>query len=215
MHACSLSCILLFFYFYDLQAFPRGSPLVADVSREILNVTEGEKMKEIEKAWLGKETNCPDSNTQVSSNSLSLASFWGLFLIAGVASLLALIVSLGMFLYNERCQILMRFDTKGSLGRRIRHTLRIFDRKDLSSHTFRRRALGDRNGIDSVHVIGASEPSPDANYCPPTPLSHSTRDIGDPETPSSEYADLISRTGQVSKPAGDIEQIVHPNQKGP
>ncbi|KAE8099904.1 hypothetical protein FH972_017848 [Carpinus fangiana] len=159
--------------------FPRGSPLVADVSRAILNVTEGEKMKEIEKAWLGKETNCPDFNTQVSSNSLSLASF------------------------------------RGSLGRRIRHTLRIFDRKDLSSRTFRRRALGDRNGIDSVHVIGASEPSPDANYWSPTPLSHSTCVIGDPETPSSEYADLISPTDQVSEPAGDIEQIVHPNQEGP
>ncbi|XP_059454963.1 glutamate receptor 2.8-like [Corylus avellana] len=195
-------------------AFPRGSPLVADVSRAILNVTEGEKMKEIEKAWLGMETNCPDYNTQVSSNSLSLASFWGLFLIAGVASLLALIVSVGMFLYNERRQILMRFDTEGSLGRRIQHTLRIFDRKDLSSHTFRKRALGDRCEIDGVHVIGASEPSPNANY-PPTPSSHSTRVIGDSETPSREYADLMSPRGQVSEPAGDTEQIVDPNQEGP
>ncbi|XP_062157786.1 glutamate receptor 2.7-like [Alnus glutinosa] len=172
--------------------FPRGSPLVADVSRAILKVTEGEKMKEIEKAWLGKESNCPDSNTQVSSNSLSLASFWGLFLITGVASTSALIISVCMFLYKERRQILMRFDnSKVSLKRRIGHTLRIFDKKDLTSHTFRKRAIEDKSGINS----GTSEPSPKSN-CPLSPSSHSARTephlvfLGDPRTPSREYADL-------------------------
>ncbi|EEF46824.1 hypothetical protein RCOM_0919790 [Ricinus communis] len=35
-------------------------------------------MKEIEEAWFGKQSNCPDSSTTVSSNSLSLrkASIW-------------------------------------------------------------------------------------------------------------------------------------------
>uniref|UniRef100_A0A2N9ELZ8 Ionotropic glutamate receptor C-terminal domain-containing protein n=1 Tax=Fagus sylvatica TaxID=28930 RepID=A0A2N9ELZ8_FAGSY len=45
--------------------FPIGSPLVSDVSRAVLNVTEGEKMKEIENEWLRKKNNCPDSNNQV------------------------------------------------------------------------------------------------------------------------------------------------------
>ncbi len=147
----------------DLQVFPIGSPLVSDVSRAVLNVTEGEKMKEIENEWLRKKNNCPDSNNQVSSKSLSLASFWGLFLIAGVASLLALIISLSMFLYKERRQILICFHSEGSVWRRFHHTLRIFDKKDLSSHTFRKSALQDRTGIDSVHVIGANEASPNTN----------------------------------------------------
>jgi ionotropic glutamate receptor len=149
-------------------------------------------MKEIEKAWLGKESNCPDSNTQVSSNSLSLASFWGLFLITGVASTSALIISVCMFLYKERRQILMRFDnSKVSLKRRIGHTLRIFDKKDLTSHTFRKRAIEDKSGINS----GTSEPSPKSN-CPLSRSSHSARTephlvfLGDPRTPSREYADL-------------------------
>jgi hypothetical protein len=198
-----------------LQVFPIGSPLVGDVSRAILNVTEGEKMKEIEKAWLGIESSCPDSSTQFSSNSLSLASFWGLFLIAGVSSLLALIISVCMFLYKERPQILIHFDSEGSLRRRIQHALRIFDKKDLTSHTFRRRALEDKNGID----VGTCEPSPNNNY-PPPPSSHSTQEeshfafMGDPAMPSREYLDL-SPNGQVSQAAAIIEIIVHPNQDGP
>ncbi|GAU26659.1 hypothetical protein TSUD_314360 [Trifolium subterraneum] len=32
-------------------AFPKGSPLVADISRAILNVTQGDKMRTIENAW--------------------------------------------------------------------------------------------------------------------------------------------------------------------
>ncbi|CAK7354068.1 unnamed protein product [Dovyalis caffra] len=53
-------------------AFPKGSPLVPDVSRAILNVTEGDRMKQIEDAWFGKQSTCPVSSTSISSNSLSL-----------------------------------------------------------------------------------------------------------------------------------------------
>ncbi|KAK1549729.1 hypothetical protein Q3G72_006829 [Acer saccharum] len=55
--------------------FPLHSPLVPDVSRAILNVTESEKMKEIEDAYFKKHASCPDSSTLVSSNSLGLNSF--------------------------------------------------------------------------------------------------------------------------------------------
>ncbi|KAJ6373288.1 hypothetical protein OIU76_027595 [Salix suchowensis] len=44
--------------------FPKGSPLVPDVSRAVLNMTEGDKMKEIENAWFGKQSRCPDSSPQ-------------------------------------------------------------------------------------------------------------------------------------------------------
>ncbi|KAB1205093.1 Glutamate receptor 2.8 [Morella rubra] len=92
-----------------LGVFPKGSPLVNDVSRAILNVTEGEKIKEIESAWFEKETNkCPASNALL-SNNLGLASFLGLFVIDGAASLAALIFSLSRFLYKER--VLTEFDS--------------------------------------------------------------------------------------------------------
>ncbi|KAM4122559.1 hypothetical protein ACB094_01G093000 [Castanea mollissima] len=148
--------------------FPKGSPFVSDVSWAVLNVTEGKQMKEIEKKWLGDQSDCPSSNTQVSSGSLSLESFWGLFLIAGITSLSALIISFSMFLYKERLQIWIRFDSKNSIWRRIRHALRIFDNKDLSSHTFKNKALKDKDDINCVHEIGASDASPSTN-CPTSP----------------------------------------------
>ncbi|KAM6541994.1 hypothetical protein CsatB_006441 [Cannabis sativa] len=82
-------------------AFPKGSPLVPDISRAILKVTEGKKMKDMEDVWFKKDTNCPDPNNMFSSNSLGLESFWGLFLIGGVASSLALDLNSHTFKKNE------------------------------------------------------------------------------------------------------------------
>nr|POE72548.1 glutamate receptor 2.8 [Quercus suber] len=93
--------------------FPKGSHFISDVSRAILNVTEGEKMKEIAKTWLGDRSDSPSSNTQVSSGGLSHESFWGLFLIA---SLLAVVISFSMFLYKERRKIWIHFDSKTQYG---------------------------------------------------------------------------------------------------
>ncbi|KAM7480975.1 hypothetical protein LguiB_005558 [Lonicera macranthoides] len=86
--------------------FPKGSPLVPDVSRAVLRVTEGEEMAKIEKAWFGKQTNCPDPNTSVSSSSLGVNSFWGLFVIVGVAASFALIIFISMLVYENRITLM-------------------------------------------------------------------------------------------------------------
>ncbi|KAG6739156.1 hypothetical protein POTOM_056742 [Populus tomentosa] len=138
-------------------AFPKGSPLVPDVSRAVLNMTEGDKMKEIENAWFGKQSNCPDSSNSVTSNSLSLKSFWGLFLITGVASLLALIIFMVMFVYKER-KVLRPLNSRISIGSKVRNFFRIFIQRDLKSHTFRKSGLNDRNG-SSLPSMGAPSPS--------------------------------------------------------
>ncbi|XP_016652610.1 PREDICTED: glutamate receptor 2.7-like, partial [Prunus mume] len=71
--------------------FPKHSPLLPDVSQAVLNVTEGEEILNIENKWFKKGDNCEDNPTQKLSNkSLGLDSFWGLFLISGVASILTL-----------------------------------------------------------------------------------------------------------------------------
>jgi ionotropic glutamate receptor len=181
---------------------------------------EGEKMKEIEKGWLGEQTNCPNSNTQVSSGSLSLESFWGLFLIAGIGSLLALIISISMFLHKERGKIFIQFNSESSIWRRIRHILIIFDKKDLSSHTFTNRARQEKSDTDTVHAIAASDASPNTN-CMPSPSSccsvqmepHFTF-LGDSGTPSRDYFHP-NPLGQEFLLAQAIEQIGDPNQEGP
>jgi ionotropic glutamate receptor len=181
-------------------------------------VIEGEKMKKIERAWLGEQTSCQNSNSRVSYGSLSLKSFWGLFLIAGIGSLLALIISISMFLHKERGQIFIWFNSESSIWRRIRHTLIIFDKKDLSAHTFRKRAHQEKSDTDSVHVIGASDASPNNNY-PPSPSSCSVSmephsafsDLG---TPPREYCHP-NPNGHTFQLAQAIELIDHPNQEGP
>ncbi|KAH0730269.1 glutamate receptor 2.5-like [Solanum tuberosum] len=104
-------------------AFPIGSPLVPDVSRAVLNVTEGEKMVQIERAWFGEST-CSDSSTSLSSNSLGLDSFWGLFVMAVIAAVLALIIFLTKFIH-EHWHIIRRFNLS------LRERSRILARKNL------------------------------------------------------------------------------------
>ncbi|CAN4075755.1 unnamed protein product [Withania somnifera] len=120
-------------------AFPIGSPLVPDVSRSVLNVTEGEKMGQIERAWFGEST-CSDSSTSLSSNSLGLDSFWGLFVMAVVAAVLALLFFLTQFMY-EHWHIIRQPNL--SFHERARILARKFDRKDYSCHTFKKSELRD------------------------------------------------------------------------
>ncbi|KAM7477589.1 hypothetical protein LguiA_025802 [Lonicera macranthoides] len=93
------------------MVFPKGSPLVPDISRAILHVTEGEKMEKIEKAWFGKQANCPDPSTSMQSNNLGINSFWGLFVIVGVATSFALIIFTFMLVYENK-NILMQIHLK-------------------------------------------------------------------------------------------------------
>ncbi|GLT47948.1 hypothetical protein SLA2020_216010 [Shorea laevis] len=151
--------------------FPEGSPLVADVSKAILNVTESDKMREIENKWLKKH--CPDSSTLVSSNRLDLGSFWGLFLIAGVAAALALIIFVADFLYKQR-DVLRGSEV--SAWKRILRVLRNFDQKDPSSHTFRQNELTEGRRIDNIEMMGAVEASPETN-CPHCASNTSQTDL--------------------------------------
>lgn len=77
--------------------FPKNSPLTDDVSRAILEVIENDEMQQIENKWFSKKSNCSDPTLIPSHNRLSVSSFWGLFLIVGVTSLLALLVFVAFF----------------------------------------------------------------------------------------------------------------------
>ncbi|KAI4344370.1 hypothetical protein L6164_011604 [Bauhinia variegata] len=76
-------------------AFPRNSNLTSYFSRAILNVTESDIMDEIEHKYFGKDDGVQDQSGSISSDTPSLTSrsFAGLFLITGIATLLALAIS--------------------------------------------------------------------------------------------------------------------------
>ncbi|XP_034890040.2 glutamate receptor 2.8 [Populus alba] len=184
-------------------AFPKGSPLVPDVSRAVLNMTEGDQMKKIENAWFGKQSNCPDSSTSVTSNSLSLKSFWGLFLIAGVASLLALIIFIVMFVYKER-KMLRPLNSRISIRSTVRNFFRIFIQRDLKSHTFRKSGLNDRKGT-SLPSMGAPSPSASSvqtSYFP-----------GDGDQSSTEFVDSRPDSQTSQEVVINIDQLTNPNQE--
>lgn len=78
-------------------AFPRDSPLAIDISTAILNLSENGDLQKIHDKWLNKGV-CGSKRSQSDSNKLQLNSFWGLFLICGVACFLALLVYFCMML---------------------------------------------------------------------------------------------------------------------
>ncbi|XVE74480.1 hypothetical protein DITRI_Ditri12bG0020200 [Diplodiscus trichospermus] len=76
-------------------AFQRDSPLAVDLSTAILQLSENGDLQKIHDKWL-THSDCSVQINQVDENQLSLSSFWGLFLICGIACILAL----AMFFYR-------------------------------------------------------------------------------------------------------------------
>lgn len=73
------------------QAFQRDSPLAIDLSTAILQLSENGELQRIRDKWLSKES-CSVQTNPIDDNRLSLKSFWGLFLICGIACFLALAI---------------------------------------------------------------------------------------------------------------------------
>ncbi|KAM7498284.1 hypothetical protein LguiA_022698 [Lonicera macranthoides] len=72
-------------------AFQRDSPLAVDLSTAILTLSENGDLQKIHEKWLAR-SGCNSQSSVVNDNQLSLASFWGLFLICGVACSIALTI---------------------------------------------------------------------------------------------------------------------------
>ncbi|KAK4492778.1 hypothetical protein RD792_000098 [Penstemon davidsonii] len=72
-------------------AFQRDSPLAIDLSTAILQLSENGELQRIYDKWLNRNA-CSNQTNPIDASRLSLSSFWGLFLICGVACSLALTV---------------------------------------------------------------------------------------------------------------------------
>uniref|UniRef100_A0A453MWQ9 Glutamate receptor n=1 Tax=Aegilops tauschii subsp. strangulata TaxID=200361 RepID=A0A453MWQ9_AEGTS len=95
-------------------AFPRDSPLQVDLSTAILSLSENGELQRIHSKWLNTGECTTDNSEFVDSNQLRLESFLGLFLICGVACVLALLLYFGIML----CKYL-RHEPRKSLRRFI------------------------------------------------------------------------------------------------
>ncbi|KAH7866030.1 hypothetical protein Vadar_014471 [Vaccinium darrowii] len=77
--------------------FPRGSPLVADVSRAVVTVMEGKKYADLSQS----KCTIPDSNS-INSTTLTLQSFRGVFMFTGCVTVLCLLVYLAKYTYDNK-----------------------------------------------------------------------------------------------------------------
>ncbi|RWR75358.1 glutamate receptor 2.2-like protein isoform X1 [Cinnamomum micranthum f. kanehirae] len=141
--------------------FPTGSPLVADMSRAILNVTQGPTIKEIELKWRMPETiYCQDQPLPISS-SLTLDNFWGLFLLTGTASISAFLIFLLSFLYRNK-HVLITRDYGVSFHQRLIAIIRCFNERELPHRTTKPNeglAIGNGHANNSTHNIELSDPN--------------------------------------------------------
>lgn len=73
------------------QAFQRDSQLAVDISTAILKLSENGDLQRIHDKWLLRSA-CSLQGAKLEADRLSLTSFEGLFFIAGLACLLALLI---------------------------------------------------------------------------------------------------------------------------
>ncbi|XP_022741195.1 glutamate receptor 3.6-like [Durio zibethinus] len=72
-------------------AFPRDSPLAVDMSTALLKLSENGDLQRIHDKWLLRRA-CSYQGAKMEADRLQLKSFWGLFVICGLACLIALFV---------------------------------------------------------------------------------------------------------------------------
>ncbi|KAI6700266.1 hypothetical protein NL676_014590 [Syzygium grande] len=72
-------------------AFPRDSPLAVDMSTAILKLSENGDLQRMHDKWLMSSA-CTSQGTKFALDRLHLKSFWGLFVLCGLACFLALLI---------------------------------------------------------------------------------------------------------------------------
>ncbi|KAE8708577.1 Glutamate receptor 3.1 [Hibiscus syriacus] len=131
-------------------AFPRDSPLAIDMSTAILALSENGELQRIRDRWLSKRA-CSSDNTEDDIEQLDLKSFWGLFLICGIACMLALLVYFWLMFRQFSRQRSEELDTTSpasSRSARLHTFLSFVDEKveRSKSSSKRKRESMSRNG---------------------------------------------------------------------
>ncbi|KAF3672661.1 Apoptosis inhibitory protein 5 isoform 1 [Capsicum annuum] len=72
-------------------AFQKDSPLARDVSEAILTLTQDGTLNRLEEHWFALSRNCDNADSADETDSLTLGSFWGLYLVSGATSTVCLL----------------------------------------------------------------------------------------------------------------------------
>lgn len=74
-----------------MQAFQRDSPLAADMSTAILQLSESGQLQRIHDEWFSRSS-CSSDDSEMGATRLGLRSFWGLFLMCALICVFALVM---------------------------------------------------------------------------------------------------------------------------
>ncbi|KAL0440474.1 UNVERIFIED_CONTAM: Glutamate receptor 3.3 [Sesamum latifolium] len=134
-------------------AFPRDSPLAIDLSTAILTLSENGDLQRIHDKWL-TTSSCSSDNTELESDRLHLKSFWGLFLLCGIACFIALLIYFLQIVNKFRKAAPEEYVIDGqgsSRSKRLQTLLSLIDEKEDQSRSGRKRrklerSLSENNG---------------------------------------------------------------------
>ncbi|KAF7840356.1 glutamate receptor 2.7-like [Senna tora] len=74
--------------------FQKGSPVVKDVSKAILELSEKGELKNLEAKWLYSSNECSNNTGSKNTESLKLGSFWVLYAFSGITSTICVLFSI-------------------------------------------------------------------------------------------------------------------------
>lgn len=131
--------------------FQKGSPLAMDMSTAVLKLSENGKLQEIHDKWFCRTGSCPTSRRiHNDPNQLHLSSFWKLYFLCGVFSIVAFLIfvcrAVWQFVNFKKRQ--MEGSSPSSIPRRARCSeviLNFFDFIDEKEEAIRRYFNQQRN----------------------------------------------------------------------
>ncbi|KAK7409859.1 hypothetical protein VNO78_00221 [Psophocarpus tetragonolobus] len=130
-------------------AFPRDSPLAVDMSTAILQLSETGDLQRIHDKWMTRSS-CSLDNAEIDSDRLKLKSFWGLFLICGIACFLALALHFLQIMFQLRKYPPSEAASSASSisGRFQRFLTLIDEKKEDPSKSKGRKRNGDERSLE-------------------------------------------------------------------
>ncbi|KAK2969962.1 hypothetical protein RJ640_008302 [Escallonia rubra] len=193
--------MMLWFPFSTL-VFPRGSPLVSDVSRAIIKIIEGNMS--------GYIPTCTGPKNTVASNNIRLESFAGLFGITGGVTVTCLLLFLVIYLLKNK-DLLQRSSLWLSLCAMCKH----FDQRDVSSYPFSRNNDSQDLELQDISVsshFGGSPALPRSSHSSDSRTEVEGRDVNDETIHCSSEDILRKKEGQ--KMTAPMEMLCNNGLKG-
>ncbi|KAJ0968874.1 hypothetical protein J5N97_021751 [Dioscorea zingiberensis] len=136
-------------------AFPKDSPLTADISKAIIKLSENGDLQRIHDKWLTRK-GCSSENKEMDSNQLQVSSFCGLFLLCGMACFIALLIHFSII----TIQFIRHYTPNDSIAARntisrrsFQDFLSFFDEKDESVKSRSKRLELQNGGSNSDNEL--------------------------------------------------------------